>query len=243
MKHWAFVLILFLIPLVFSQPLKPVSVNITVQLDKNSPVKGIETYYFPLSAEENLLNLSRDLGSRYILWKSYIDGLIVHGCREKDAKDVTIVLKKEKGTPVILLTYQCPPPRKVGEDFFSETFTYDAFRFPVVGGLMQVPDGYTLVAELPPKSKVISVVPTPSKVGEEVVWRGPLSSAAQFSVTYRVPKVYTAPSIAHWLTIELSDPRISLSLLALLIILYAAKDKIKKRVVQWVSSTTEITKE
>ena len=242
MKRWA-ILLLLILPIAFSQPLEPISVNVTVQLDKNNPVKGIETYVFPLSYEENLLSLSRDLGSRYILWKSYIDGLVVHGCREKDAKDITIVLKKENGSPVILLTYRCPPPRKVAEDFFSETFTYDAFRFPVIGGLMRLPDGYTLTVKLPPKSEVLSAVPTPSEEGEEIVWKGPLGTAAQFSITYRVPKVYTAPSLAHWLTRELSDPHISLTLVAILIILYAGRDRIKKKLVQWLSSTTEITKE
>lgn len=244
MRHILSLIVLVLLAsIALAQDLEPSSVKVEVFLDRESPVLAVETYSFPVEIESNLQELSREIGSRYILWKRYVKGLAVHGCREKDATDIVLTLKKIDGVPTILLKYYCPSPEKVREDFFYETFLYNLFRFPVKGGLMELPEGYSLIVHLPPKALLISASPKPKETGGSVIWEGPLGTASPFSVTYEVPKVYTVPSLSERVSQYITDPYILFPLLALLVILYAARERIKERVAQWVSSLTEITKE
>lgn len=235
---------MLLLPLALAQPFAPSYVHINLFLDANGHGDVTEKFYFPPELEANLSALSSQIGFRYIFWRSYIEDLIPHLCGEVPPEDVVLVLKKEEGVPVVILTYECSAAKKVSEDLFSVTYEVRSFHFPVVGGLMVLPDNYTVEVVIPSNAWFGEIAPEPSKrEGASVVWRGPVSTGTRFSVIYTVPKVYTAPSVSEYLYNVLSDPRVSLPVVAVLVLLYLGKERIRRFLVHWVSSTSEIKKE
>ncbi|NPA86465.1 MAG: hypothetical protein GXO00_00435 [Candidatus Diapherotrites archaeon] len=238
MRH---LLLLMLLPLAWA--LSPVEVSIEATMTVDQPVAFTELYVFSPDLDQNLSQIASQIGFRYGLWKAQVEGLSVHGCSEELAREVSIVLKDVNGYPALLLTYLCPPPRKVGEDVFTATYRYDRFSFPVMGGFMVLPQGYQLSVKLPYRAELVEATPTPTEAGDSVLWVGPLSTATRFSVTYKVPKVYTVPSVSKEISNFIIDPRVLFTLVALGVILYAAKDKLKEKIVQWVSSVSDIEKD
>lgn len=186
------------------------------------------------------MSLSEELGSRYSLWKGYIEGLDFHVC--KDPLNSKLIFKTE-GEPELILNYECNTAKKVGEDLLYTEYELYSFSFPIIGGLMTLPQNYKLTIRLD-TGDILEAKPNPNIYErKEVIWEGPLSTAQRFYLRYRVPKIYTIPSITEKFIDYLQDPRITIALLALLIIGIAGREKIRNVITQWVSSNTDITKE
>ena len=239
-------LLFLLIPIALAAGISPTGVKIITNLEYNGVAKVSEYYTFSPSVEQNLVSLSTQIGFRYATWKYYINDLVPHVCGQDRVKgeDITLVLKKVEGVPTIILTYSCNPSHLVSEDLFSRTYRTDLFSFPVVGGLMVMPENYTLDVRLPSTASVEGVVPDPSeRKDHEVVWIGPVKTGERFSITYTIPKVYTAPAVSEELAEYLKDPKIDLLIFVIIVLIYAGEDRIKRKLSQWVASRSEITKE
>jgi hypothetical protein len=240
------ILLLLLIPVVAAATISPTSVKISALLTYDGRADVSEYYAFSPSVEQNLVFLSSKIGFRYVTWKYYISDLVPHVCGPNNVKgeDITLVLKKVNDIPTIILTYSCNPSHLKGEDLFSRAYVTDLFSFPVVGGLMVLPDNYSLEVKLPQTARIERIVPDPSeRRGNTVVWLGPVKTGERFSITYTVPKVYTAPPVAEETAEYLKDPRVDIVILVIILLVYAGEEKIKKKLSQWVASRSEITKE
>ena len=231
-----YLLILLLLPLAYA--LKPLSVNISASA-AGEVIYVKETYIFTAEAETNLINLSYTFGSHYELWKEYIEDLSTHVCEK--GENTRIILRLED-VPRVELTYMCRA-KKEREDLFFTAYSFDGFSFPVKGGLMVLPANYTLSFSVN-VGEIVDAKPEPTTRGKrEVIWRGPLSAARRFSVEYKVPKLYTIPSLSSWFTSVLSDPRNFLLLVLFSLLIVAGRERIRRFVVHLVNSFTEIERE
>ena len=237
MKRWL-LLILFL-PLVYA--LTPTSVFINASFDGEGRASVTEIYSFLPSQEENLSNLALQIGYSYFFWKKYVEGMAPHVCGSvvKD-NNVTIILREYNGLPSIFMTYSCKGAYKVSEDLLWKTFTSDRFYFPVVGGLMTLPENYTLEVRIPSNARFTAVVPPPTlSKSTRVVWKGPVSTAKRFQITYSVPKVYTVPSVALMVTDLSTNIYVASTFFILLALVLLFKEKLKQKVAETVGSFTE----
>ncbi len=238
MKKWALLIFLFL-PLVHA--LTPSSVLIDARFNGDGTANVTEVYSFPSSEEENLSNLALQIGYSYFFWKKYVEGMSPHVCGNsvKDS-DITIILKEYNGLPSVLMTYACHAARKVSEDLLWTTFTSDRFYFPVVGGLMTLPENYTLTVTIPSNGRFTAVIPPATEVEKTTVtWEGPVSTAKRFQVTYAVPKVYVVPSISYTITSLATNIYILTAFFVLLAISLLFKERLKEKVSEWAGRFTE----
>ena len=235
-------LFLFTLP-AGAAPLKPSQVIISVKIPGSGTVLVEEHYFFPKTLENNLIALSGELGSRYSLWKGYVDGLSFHVCEQPVTSRLVLKVMQYNKLPELILYYECNTAKSVEHTFLYDTYELSSFTFPLVGGLMTLPSNYVLEVNLD-MGKIVDVKPEPSQRSDRFVsWRGPLSTAQRFYIKYRIPRIYLVPSVAFSLASLMEDPRSLIILTALLILAYVGREKIKEKVVQWVSSTTDIVKE
>ena len=242
MRRW--LLLLMVVPLAMAQTLVPQSVHIFANIVRTPLVEVKEEYYFPPSEVNQISAMASSFGYSYQFWKKHVVGFYPHLCpQEAEKGKITITLREKNGLPLLSMYYTCRGLRKLREDLFFITYVLDAFSFPVVSGLLRIPENTTVEVYLPPEASLEDVEPSPTKKDHEIVWTGPISTVKRLKIVFSVPKTYRIPSISDLFLRWMRNPRIAFLLLALAIIAYGIRDKIKKEIIKVVSRFTDLEKE
>ncbi len=223
--------------------LAPRSVSITVFLTPSGVANVREDYLFIFSTPQDrneFIRIAKIAGDSFPVWSSYIPEVTYYvGTDLKDVQGLNLYWVDLGDTAArLVVSYSVPAAFPKRDLPTAREYIINSFRFPLSAGAMHIPAGYTITVYLPQNAKILDYAPKLSgKVGNPVVWKGPLSVGSMY-IVYSIPKPAAAPSLISLL----SGTPYSLYVLGLLVLLAVLLilrwNRIKKSIERYVSENT-----